>query len=83
MACHQASCLISDYLIRRIKEMDVNDVGISTEDVRNSLSRFFGFENFKLNQEDVILSILEGKVAFGAVARHEFHQSEDDERHND
>ena len=44
--------------------MDVNDVGISTEEIRESLSRFFGFEKFKLNQEDVVKSILAGKDTF-------------------
>src|SRR5210317_1347157 len=44
--------------------MDVHEVGISAEDIRQSLSRYFGFENFKLNQEEVIRSILERKDTF-------------------
>ncbi|MBT8189791.1 MAG: ATP-dependent DNA helicase RecQ [Saprospiraceae bacterium] len=44
--------------------MEVQDAGISPVELKASLQKYFGFDEFKLNQEGVILSILEGKDTF-------------------
>lgn len=44
--------------------MDVNEVGLSANELKANLSRFFGFDSFKHDQEDIIRSILQGKDTF-------------------
>lgn len=44
--------------------MEVQDAGISPVELKESLQKYFGFNEFKLNQEGVILSILEGRDTF-------------------
>jgi len=44
--------------------MEVHEVGIRSEALKKSLSHFFGFESFKLNQEDIVRSVLQGKDTF-------------------
>ncbi len=44
--------------------MNVNEVGISADQLKQSLSHFFGFNKFKLNQESIMQSILRGKDTF-------------------
>lgn len=45
-------------------EMEVQEVGISKTNLKQALKDFFGFDEFKLNQEQVIQSILDGKDTF-------------------
>ncbi len=44
--------------------MEAQEVMIGADELKQSLSRFFGFENFKLNQEHIVRSILQGKDTF-------------------
>jgi ATP-dependent DNA helicase RecQ len=44
--------------------MDVHEVGKNTGELKQALSHFFGFENFKLNQEKIIQSVLSGNDTF-------------------
>jgi ATP-dependent DNA helicase RecQ len=44
--------------------MEVQAIGTSTEDLKKSLKEYFGFDDFKLNQEHIIRSIINGKDTF-------------------
>jgi len=44
--------------------MEVQEVGTSTKELKSELKKYFGFDDFKLNQEHIIRSILNGKDTF-------------------
>ena len=44
--------------------MEVHEAGITGELLREALTRYFGFDSFKSNQEQIIKSVLEGKDTF-------------------
>ena len=49
--------------------MNVNEVGMGVNQLKQSLSQFFGFEEFKLNQESIVQSILNGKDTFVSITQ--------------
>jgi len=44
--------------------MEVQEIGTSTQDLKAALKEFFGFDDFKLEQENIIKSILRGNDTF-------------------
>lgn len=44
--------------------MEVQEIGASTQNLKSALKSFFGFDDFKLEQENIIKSILEGNDTF-------------------
>ena len=44
--------------------MDVQEIGTSTPELKKALKDFFGFDDFKLEQENIIRNILSGKDTF-------------------
>ena len=44
--------------------MEVQEIGTSAEDLKKSLKKYFGFDDFKLNQEHIIRSIINGNDTF-------------------
>ena len=44
--------------------MEVQEIGTSTQELKAALKQFFGFDDFKLEQENIIKSILEGNDTF-------------------
>ena len=44
--------------------MEVQAIGTSTKDLKKSLKEYFGFDDFKLNQEHIIRSIINGNDTF-------------------
>jgi len=44
--------------------MEVKEVGLKDPMLHDALNKYFGFEKFKLNQEKIIASVLDGKDTF-------------------
>ena len=44
--------------------MEVKEVGLRDPGLHNELNNYFGFKEFKLNQEKIIASVLEGRDTF-------------------
>lgn len=44
--------------------MEVQEIGTSTQELKDSLKQHFGFDDFKLEQEAIIRSVLNGKDTF-------------------
>lgn len=44
--------------------MNLQEVGVSSDEIKQSLSNFFGFKEFKLNQEEIVKSVLKGQDTF-------------------
>ena len=44
--------------------MEVKEPGLKNPTLHNALNKYFGFDDFKLNQEKIVASVLEGKDTF-------------------
>ena len=44
--------------------MEVKEIGTDTQDLKEALHKFFGFDDFKLEQEKIIRSVLSGEDTF-------------------
>ncbi len=44
--------------------MEVQEIGTSTKELKGALDKYFGFSDFKLDQEKIIKSILQGQDTF-------------------